>query len=162
MLYARSVRRNILFNLEDDPHAPTLAAVHEAARQANAHDFISNLPEGYDTEVGDRGVLLSGGQKQRIAIARALVRDPKVLLLDEATSALDAESECIVQSALDGIMGQRTVLVIAHRLSTVQQADRIVCMKAGQIVEVGSHKDLLDRNGEYAGLVSKQNMQGTE
>jgi len=136
------------------------AEVHAAARAAFAHDFLEALPEGYATFLGERGVRLSGGQRQRIAIARAILKNPPLLLLDEATSALDAESERMVQAALDAAMrshaGQRTTLVIAHRLATVQNADRIVVMEHGRIVEQGPHAELLARNGVYARLAALQ------
>jgi len=161
VLYARSIKRNIIYGMMTDDgvpesEVPTQEEIEEAARLANAHDFICTLPEQYDTECGERGVQLSGGQKQRLAIARALVRRPSVLLLDEATSALDADSEAVVQEALDRTMVGRTVLVIAHRLSTVQGADRIVVIKKGTVVEMGTHEDLLDRQGAYALLVKRQ------
>ena len=161
VLYARSIRRNIIYGMEVEDglaehEVPTQEMIENAARRANAHEFIMALPEGYDTESGERGVQLSGGQKQRLAIARALVRDPVVLLLDEATSALDSDSEAIVQEALDRTMVGRTVLVIAHRLSTVQDADRIIVIQKGSIVETGTHDELLDRQGAYANLVRRQ------
>ena len=127
-----------------------------AAKMANAHDFITGLPEGYDTNVGERGFLLSGGQKQRIAIARAMVSDPKILLLDEATSALDTKSEGVVQAALDVAAQGRTTIVIAHRLSTIKTADNIVVMSQGRIVEQGSHDELLERKSAYYNLVEAQ------
>lgn len=127
-----------------------------AAKLANAHDFVTGLPEGYETNVGDRGFLLSGGQKQRIAIARAMVSDPKILLLDEATSALDTKSEGVVQAALDVAAQGRTTIVIAHRLSTIKTADNIVVMSGGRIVEQGSHDQLLEKRGAYASLVDAQ------
>jgi ATP-binding cassette subfamily B protein len=127
-----------------------------AARQANAHDFIAQMPEGYDTLVGPRGVKLSGGQRQRIAIARAILADPRILLLDEATSALDAESERLVNEALERLMVGRTSLVIAHRLSTVRHADRILVMHQGRIAESGTHDELMAREGPYRGLVETQ------
>lgn len=161
VLYARSIRRNILYGLEEEDglppdEVPTQEDVEQAARLANAHDFICSLPEGYETECGEKGVQLSGGQKQRIAIARALVRRPSVLLLDEATSALDADSEAVVQEALDRTMKSRTVLVIAHRLSTVQDAHRIVVIQHGQVAEQGTHDELLEAGGVYASLVRRQ------
>ena len=127
-----------------------------AAKQANAHDFVSSLPEGYETNVGERGFLLSGGQKQRIAIARAMVSDPKILLLDEATSALDTKSEGVVQAALDKAAQGRTTIVIAHRLSTIKTADNIVVMSEGRIVEQGSHDELLEKKSAYHSLVEAQ------
>lgn len=130
--------------------------ITNAARMANAHDFVMSLPEGYETNVGDRGFLLSGGQKQRIAIARAIVSDPKILLLDEATSALDTKSEGVVQSALDAAARGRTTIVIAHRLSTIKTADNIVVMSQGNIVEQGMHDQLLERRGAYFTLVEAQ------
>ncbi|KAI1107215.1 P-loop containing nucleoside triphosphate hydrolase protein [Jackrogersella minutella] len=130
----------------------------EAAKKANAHDFISALPEGYETNVGERGFLLSGGQKQRIAIARAIVSDPKILLLDEATSALDTKSEGVVQAALEAAAEGRTTITIAHRLSTIRDAHNIVVMSQGTIIEQGTHTSLLERNGAYARLVNAQNI----
>ena len=148
MLFDETVRANIAYGRGDIP----LERVVEAARAAHAHEFISLLPEGYDTRLGERGARLSMGQRQRLAIARALLKDPPILLLDEATSALDAESESLVQEALEALMVGRTSLVIAHRLATVRRADRIVVLEAGKIVEVGKHADLLSRGGLYARL----------
>jgi len=133
----------------------------DACRQASAYDFIHDkrlFPKGYSTMVGERGLKLSGGQKQRIAIARALVRKPKLLLLDEATSALDAESEHQVQQALDKLIksGQFNVVVVAHRLSTIVDADEIVVMKEGRVVERGKHQALIDKNGSYKKLIERQ------
>ncbi|KAI4335888.1 hypothetical protein L6164_014486 [Bauhinia variegata] len=130
--------------------------IENAAKMANAHEFISKFPEKYQTHVGERGVRLSGGQKQRIAIARAVLMNPRILLLDEATSALDAESEYLVQDAMDSLMKGRTVLVIAHRLSTVKSADTVAVVSDGQIVESGSHEELLSKNGFYTALVRRQ------
>ena len=130
--------------------------IRAAAQAANAAEFIDKLPQGYDTYLGESGTQLSGGQRQRIAIARALLRDAPILLLDEATSALDAESERLVQEALEHLMEDRTTLVIAHRLSTVRAADRIVVMEDGRIVEQGSHDQLSANGGLYAHLASLQ------
>ncbi len=130
--------------------------IREAARAANAHDFIMAFPDGYDTIVGERGVKLSGGQRQRVAIARALLKDPRILILDEATSSLDSEAEALVQAALDRLMQGRTTFVIAHRLSTVRNADRILVLDQGRIVDEGHHDDLLAAGGLYADLYSRQ------
>merc|ERR1712025_703737 len=133
------------------------AMIIDAAKKANAHDFISAFPDKYDTLVGERGIRLSGGQKQRIAIARAILMNPKILLLDEATSALDSESEYLVQQALDRIMIGRSVLVIAHRLSTVKNAHQVVVMEKGKVVEMGTHDQLIQKeDGSYAKLVKRQ------
>lgn len=125
---------------------------------ANAHDFIMNLPNGYDTEVGERGVKLSGGQKQRLSIARIFLNNPPILILDEATSALDLESEAIIQDALDVLSKDRTTLIVAHRLSTITHADKIIVMRHGQIVETGTHKELIAKKGEYEHLYSIQDL----
>lgn len=156
VLYARTIGENISYGLEHCQ--PSHDDIVQAAIAANAHEFISALPQGYDTQVGEKGVQLSGGQRQRIAIARALIRNPSILLLDEATSALDAESEAIVQAALDDIMRAktRTIVVIAHRLSTVQNADRLVVIDKGTIAEQGTHPELLQMDGLYARLIQKQ------
>lgn len=151
-LFGGTVRENLLYGRLE----ATVAEMIEAARAANAHEFIEELPLGYDTLVGERGLRLSGGQRQRIAIARALLKDPRVLLLDEATSALDSESEGLVQEAFERLMKGRTSLVIAHRLSTVQHADRIAVLEAGKLVELGSHRELLDQGGLYARLYRLQ------
>ncbi|WP_102107874.1 ABC transporter transmembrane domain-containing protein [Oceaniglobus roseus] len=156
VIFAASARENIRFGR---PSA-TDAEVEEAARAAAAHDFLTALPEGYDTYVGERGVMLSGGQKQRIAIARAILRDAPVLLLDEATSALDAESERLVQVAVDRLSAGRTTLIVAHRLATVKKADRIVVFDQGRIVAQGSHDALVAEGGLYARLARLQFTEG--
>jgi subfamily B ATP-binding cassette protein MsbA len=148
ILFHDTVRANIAYGLEH----PAPALVEQAARAAHAHDFVSRMPQGYDTIIGDRGVLLSGGERQRIAIARALLRNPPILLLDEATSALDTESERLVQDALEQLMRDRTVLVIAHRLSTVQHADRILVFESGRVVQQGRHDELVAAEGPYRRL----------
>ncbi|BDU49690.1 ABC transporter ATP-binding protein [Haliovirga abyssi] len=151
-LFSGTIRENIMYGKRD----ATFKEVKKAAESANAIEFIEKLPNGFDTEVGERGVLLSGGQKQRIAIARAILKNPKILILDEATSALDTESERLVQDALDKLMKNRTTFVIAHRLSTIINADKIVVMKNGEIQEVGTHKKLLEKRGMYKELYDKQ------
>ena len=151
-LFNDTVRSNIAYGREDC----TLEEVIEAARAAFIHDFVSTLPEGYETEIGERGQRLSGGEQQRVAIARAVMKNAPILILDEATSALDTESERLVQEALYNLMKYRTTLVIAHRLSTVRMADRIVVMEAGRIVEVGDHEALLEQSGVYRKLYDLQ------
>jgi subfamily B ATP-binding cassette protein MsbA len=148
VLFHDSVRANVAYGM---PHA-TQADIERAAHAAHAHEFVSALPRGYDTVIGERGVQLSGGQRQRLAIARAILRDPPVLVLDEATSALDTEAERLVQAAIERLLRGRTVIVIAHRLSTVQRADQIVVIERGRIVERGAHAMLLARGGLYRRL----------
>jgi ATP-binding cassette, subfamily B, bacterial len=152
MLFSGTIAENIAFG---QPNFQ-LSAVEAAAKIANAHQFISQFPQGYQTWVGERGVNLSGGQRQRIAIARAVLLDPKILILDEATSALDSESEALVQEALERIMQGRTVFIIAHRLATVRRVDRILVMEKGQVVESGTHDQLLAEQGRYAGFYAQQ------
>ena len=157
-LFHGTVAENLLFGKPD----ATSAELEEAARAANAHDFISHLPHGYDTVVGERAVRLSGGQRQRLAIARALLKDAPILLLDEALSSVDAENESVIQAALDRLMENRTTLVIAHRLSSVINADRILVLDDGRAVEVGSHAELIAADGTYAGLMRQQTRLGLD
>jgi subfamily B ATP-binding cassette protein MsbA len=154
ILFNDTVRNNILLGKE----GATQEEIEAAARVANAHDFISQLPKGYDTNIGDSGNKLSGGQKQRLSIARAVLKNPPIMILDEATSALDTESERLVQDALENMMRNRTSLVIAHRLSTIKSADQIVVMKEGEIVEQGTHEQLLALDGTYRKLVEMQQL----
>ena len=152
MLFHRSIRENIAYGKLDASENEIMAV----ARQAQAHDFIRDLPEAYDTLVGERGVKLSGGQKQRVAIARAMLKDAPILVLDEATSALDSESEVAIQKALHKLMAGKTVVAIAHRLSTLREMDRIIVMENGKIVEDGSHEALVNYGGVYARLWEHQ------
>lgn len=150
-LFSGTILQNIKYGKRD----ATFDEIKEAAKKANAHDFIENLEEGYNTEIGERGVKLSGGQKQRIAIARAILENPQILILDEATSALDNESEKLVQDALEKLMGNKTTFVIAHRLTTIENSDKIVVLQQGEIKEIGTHTELLEKNGLYRSLYNK-------
>ena len=152
MLFNDSIRYNIAYGRD----GATQAQIEAAARAAQIHEFIISLPEGYDTQVGERGLKLSGGEKQRVGIARTLLKDPPILLLDEATSALDTETEAEIQTALRRAGEGRTVLTIAHRLSTIADADRIVVLEKGLVVEEGTHEALLARAGRYAQLWARQ------
>jgi ABC-type multidrug transport system fused ATPase/permease subunit len=152
ILFNDTVSNNIAFGLKDI----TKNQIIEAAKIANAHHFITQLPDGYDTTIGDRGSKLSGGQKQRLSIARAILKNPEILILDEATSALDTESEKLVQEALTNLMKNRTSLVIAHRLSTIANADEIIVMHQGEIIERGTHQQLMAINGSYKKLCEMQ------
>jgi len=154
ILFSSSVKENILMG---NPNA-TDEEVYAAAKAANAHDFIINLPEGYDTKVGERGVKLSGGQKQRIAIARVFLKNPSILVLDEATSALDLESEALIQDSLERLASERTTIIIAHRLSTITHADNIFVIEHGQVVENGTHAELMEKQGSYYNLFQVQKL----
>jgi len=159
-LYQGTIRENVLLGAdrEDVPDSE----IEFACREANIYDFIMSLPDGFGTVVGSKGSMLSGGQKQRIAIARALLRDPKILLLDEATSALDSESEHVVQAALDKAAKGRTTIAVAHRLSTIQKADIIYVFDQGVIVEHGTHVELMQKGGRYSELVNLQSLGKTQ
>jgi ABC-type multidrug transport system fused ATPase/permease subunit len=154
ILFSGSVRENIMLGNPEETESNMI----EAAKRANAHEFITSLPQGYDTEIGERGVKLSGGQKQRIAIARVFLKDPAILVLDEATSALDLESEHLIQESLQALADNRTTLVVAHRLSTITHAHQIVVIEHGEIVERGTHEQLMKLNGAYARLYNVQNL----
>ncbi|SDN71242.1 ABC transporter ATP-binding protein [Alkalicoccus daliensis] len=149
---------SIMFNIKMGKPEATKEEVYEAAKAANAHDFISELPEGYETKVGERGVKLSGGQKQRIAIARVFLKNPRILIFDEATSALDLESEKLIQESIERLAQNRTTFIVAHRLSTVTHADKIIVMENGKIAEIGSHSELMQREGKYKQLFSIQKL----
>jgi ATP-binding cassette, subfamily B (MDR/TAP), member 1 len=153
ILFATSILENVAYGKDGAAEEEVI----EAAKTANVHSFVSHLPDGYKTTVGERGVQLSGGQKQRIAIARAVLKNPAILLLDEATSALDAKSECVVQEALERLMKDRTTVLVAHRLSTIRGVDRIAVVQDGRIVEQGSHSELVSRpEGAYSRLLQLQ------
>ena len=154
ILFSDTVKENILLGRPDASDSDVI----EAAKKANAHDFIMALPHGYDTEVGERGVKLSGGQKQRLSIARIFLNDPPILILDEATSALDLESEAIIQEALNILSKDRTTLIVAHRISTITHADKIVVIENGEIVEMGAHQELMAQQGAYQRLYNIQNL----
>ena len=151
-LFNDTIANNINYGFTDR----SLEEIKEAAKKANAHDFIEALPDGYETIAGDDGVLLSGGQRQRIAIARAILKDAPILILDEATSALDSESENFIQEALEELTKNRTTLVIAHRLSTIENSDKIVVLESGSIVEGGNHEELISKEGQYSELHKNQ------
>jgi ATP-binding cassette subfamily B protein len=152
LLFHRTLAENIAYSR---PNA-TMNEIKKAAQSANAMDFITSLPEGFETLVGERGVKLSGGQRQRIAIARAILKDAPILVLDEATSALDSESEKLIQQSLESLMSDRTSIVVAHRLSTIAKLDRIIVMQDGKIIEDGSHADLIKKKGTYSKLWKHQ------
>lgn len=152
ILFSGSVLENIRMGKTDASFEEVVAA----AKAANAHEFITNLVKGYDTEIGERGVKLSGGQKQRLAIARVFLKDPAILILDEATSALDLESERLIQESLGRLAKNRTTLIVAHRLSTITHADKICLMEEGQIAESGTHRELMEKGGKYAHLFNVQ------
>ena len=156
-LFGLTVKENILYGVQR-PEEISQEEIERVCIDANAHDFIMAWPQGYDTLVGERGVKLSGGQKQRLAIARALLTNCRILLLDEATSALDAESEHLVQEAIDKVVVGRTVIIVAHRLSTIRRASQIVVMDNHKIVDVGTHEDLLSSCEKYKDLIKRQSM----
>ena len=155
VLFNDTIENNIRLGNPD----ATMEQVIAAAKIANAHNFIVEMEEGYNTNIGDRGMKLSGGQRQRLSIARAVLKNPDILILDEATSALDTESEKLVQEALNSLLAGRTSLVIAHRLSTIINADIILVVKEGEVVESGTHEELLERDGLYAKLITMQHLE---
>jgi ATP-binding cassette, subfamily B, putative efflux pump len=153
-LFSNTVRENILIG---KPDATEEEVIH-AAKAANAHDFILKLPNGYNTKVGERGVKLSGGQKQRVSIARVFLKNPPILILDEATSALDLESEHLIQEALENLAKDRTTFIVAHRLSTITHANKIVLIEDGKVVEQGTHQELMEKQGQYFKLFQIQQL----
>jgi subfamily B ATP-binding cassette protein MsbA len=153
ILFNDTIEQNIAYGVHDKINH---ARIEQAAQLANAHEFIQDKPEKYQTLIGDRGLQLSGGQRQRVAIARAMVKNPELLIFDEATSALDNESEKIVQQAIDNAMENRTALVVAHRLSTIKNADKIIVMERGNVMESGNHQQLIENNGVYKMLYDIQ------
>ncbi|MBM4085051.1 MAG: ATP-binding cassette domain-containing protein, partial [Planctomycetes bacterium] len=152
ILFSGTIEENVLYGNPEKDHDD----VESAAREANAHDFIASFPDGYRSEMGENGVKLSGGQRQRIAIARAILKDPRILILDEATSSLDTVSEALIQQALERLMKGRTTFIIAHRLSTIRNADKIVVLQRGRIEQIGKHAELLAQDGLYRKLYSPQ------
>jgi len=157
ILFSGTIRDNILLGNPECNEGEVISA----AKAANAHEFIENLPNGYDTEIGEKGIKLSGGQKQRIAIARVFLKNPKILILDEATSALDLESEHLIQGALEKLKKDQTTIIVAHRLSTITSSDQIIFLTGGEIKEKGSHEELMNLNGGYARLYNIQNLNET-
>ncbi len=157
-LFHDTIRTNLVYAKLD----ATQSDLEAACRTANIHDFIANLPDGYDTITGERGYRLSGGEKQRIALARVLLKDPRILVLDEATSSLDSESESLIQEAMKTVMAKRTSIVIAHRLSTILAADQILVIDRGQVMERGTHTELLAQGGLYTHLYNTQFKKGEE
>ena len=155
ILFNDTVKNNVLLGNKD----ATEEDIIEALKIANAWEFVEELPEGINTNIGDSGNKLSGGQKQRLSIARAVLKNPPIMILDEATSALDTESERLVQVALENLMKNRTSIIIAHRLSTIQNADEIIVLKKGEIVEQGKHNELIAKNGTYKNLVKMQSLE---
>jgi len=150
-MFQGTIKQNVLLGVSESTPDELL---HQACRDAEIHEFIMSLPDGYNTDVGSKGVMLSGGQKQRLSVARALIRNPKILLLDEATSSLDSESEKLVQAAFERAASGRTMLVVAHRLATVQNADVIFVLGEGKVLETGNHEELLRQRGVYYSMVS--------